>query len=57
LLTLCLLLKIDGKSEAIEPKIINIIIRCRSGGHNYESFSVADDVIVIDIDVSNLLEK
>ncbi|WP_297429461.1 FAD-dependent oxidoreductase [Clostridium sp.] len=28
-------------------------IRCRSGGHNYESFSVGDDVIVID--VSNLL--
>lgn len=31
-----------------------INIRCRSGGHNYESFSVADDVIVID--VSNLLD-
>lgn len=29
-------------------------IRCRSGGHNYESFSVANDVIVID--VSNLLD-
>jgi hypothetical protein len=28
-------------------------IRCRSGGHNYESFSVEDDVAVID--VSNLL--
>lgn len=29
-------------------------IRCRSGGHNYESFSVADDAVVID--VSNLLD-
>lgn len=29
-------------------------IRCRSGGHNYESFSVANDSIVID--VSNLLD-
>lgn len=28
-------------------------IRCRSGGHNYESFSVANDALVID--VSNLL--
>lgn len=28
-------------------------IRCRSGGHNYESFSVGNDVVVID--VSNLL--
>lgn len=28
-------------------------IRCRSGGHNYEAFSVGDDVVVID--VSNLL--
>ncbi|WP_092925543.1 FAD-dependent oxidoreductase [Romboutsia hominis] len=31
-----------------------INIRCRSGGHNYESFSVADDAVVID--VSNLLD-
>ncbi len=29
-------------------------IRCRSGGHNYESFSVGNDVVVID--VSNLLD-
>ena len=29
-------------------------IRCRSGGHNYESFSVANDAVVID--VSNLLD-
>ncbi|MGY5266761.1 FAD-binding oxidoreductase [Paraclostridium bifermentans] len=29
-------------------------IRCRSGGHNYEAFSVADDSVVID--VSNLLD-
>lgn len=29
-----------------------INIRCRSGRHNYESFSVANDVVVID--VSNL---
>lgn len=29
-------------------------IRCRSGGHNYEAFSVADDAVVID--VSNLLD-
>ncbi len=29
-------------------------IRCRSGGHNYESFSVGNDVVVIDI--SNLLD-
>lgn len=29
-------------------------IRCRSGGHNYESFSVGNDVAVID--VSNLLD-
>lgn len=28
-------------------------IRCRSGGHNYESFSIGNDVVVID--VSNLL--
>ena len=28
-------------------------IRCRSGGHNYEAFSIGDDVVVID--VSNLL--
>jgi UDP-N-acetylenolpyruvoylglucosamine reductase len=28
-------------------------VRCRSGGHNYESFSVANDAVVID--VSNLL--
>ncbi|OSB12407.1 FAD-dependent oxidoreductase [Paraclostridium bifermentans] len=28
-------------------------IRCRNGGHNYESFSVANDAVVIDI--SNLL--
>lgn len=31
-----------------------INIRCRSGAHNYESFSVENDVIVID--VSNLLD-
>ena len=29
-------------------------VRCRSGGHNYESFSVANDAVVID--VSNLLD-
>lgn len=29
-------------------------VRCRSGGHNYESFSVGNDVVVID--VSNLLD-
>ena len=29
-------------------------IRCRSGRHNYESFSVANDAVVID--VSNLLD-
>nr|WP_242824081.1 FAD-dependent oxidoreductase [[Clostridium] dakarense] len=31
-----------------------INVRCRSGGHNYEAFSVADDAVVID--VSNLLD-
>lgn len=31
-----------------------INIRCRCGGHNYESFSVGNDVVVID--VSNLLD-
>lgn len=31
-----------------------INIRCRSGGHNYESFSVGNDVALID--VSNLLD-
>lgn len=33
---------------------LGLNIRCRSGGHNYESFSVGNDVVVID--VSNLLD-